>query len=64
MEKKEGTNAKSEGMKAEASTATKEAPKKKTVWSKIGTFLMYGWMLVLIFIIGMIILISSLVQRC
>jgi len=44
--------------------ATTTAEKKKKTWkSRLLTFLMYGWMLVLIFIFGMIILISTLVNR-
>lgn len=52
------------GKEAGVGTVTKEAPKKKTVWSKIGTFLLYGWMLILVFIMGMIILISTWVKGC
>ncbi len=43
--------------------ATPEKAKKKTWKSRLLTFLMYGWMLILIFIMGMIILISTLINR-
>lgn len=46
-----------------AAPATVEK-KKKTWKGRLLTFLMYGWMLILIFIMGMIILISSLVNSC
>jgi len=42
-------------------TNTKEAPKKKSGWSKFFTFLAYGgWILVLILILAVVIAVSML----
>jgi len=60
MPEKAGTTVGTTGTTAGTPTAEK---KKKTWKSRLLTFLMYGWMLVLIFIFGMIILISTLVNR-
>lgn len=50
--------------KVSAQPATAPAKKKRSKKETILNILMYGWIFILMFIVGMIILISVLVNKC
>ncbi len=64
IEMTERTPTTEEKGKVSAQPATAPAKKKRSKKETILNFLMYGWIFILMLIIGMIILISSLVSRC